>query len=54
MRDITLRLGVKLQNTMERVEKNEGTIEHGGLELAYEWPHLSEQLPHMVAAVLGS
>lgn len=54
MRDLHLRLWFWLHDTVERCERNEANVEHTGNELVFELPHLTEQLPHLVAVILPS
>lgn len=52
MKDLHIRAYIWFQNQVERTERNESNVEHGTNELILEWPHLVEQLPHLVAVVL--
>lgn len=51
MKNLQLSLMVRFQNCVERIERNESNVEHGANELVLEWPHLIEQLPHVVAVI---
>lgn len=51
MRDLHLRCWVWLQNVVERTERHETELEHATNELLLELPHLSEQVPHLVAVI---
>ena len=53
MRDLCLRAVVRIQITVDWTDKHEVEVEHTTNELLLELPHLLEQLPNMVAAILN-
>lgn len=51
MRDLHLRLMVRLQSCVEHAERHEAETEHLVTETTWELPHLLEHVPTIIAAL---
>lgn len=53
MRDLYLRTVVRLVLAVDWTDRHETDVEHAVNELLLELPHLTEQLPNLVALILN-